>query len=89
MSEHPTSFGFGPYLHREHQEINNRLYVLENNGIPGVRDFFATSALSILAGCSYFIKDNDGMPIPSRIATYCYEIADAMMKERAKSVSTD
>ena len=54
-------------------DLEERLYKLEQNGIPGVRDFFATSALSVLAY---------GVQKPENVAHYAYEVADAMMKER-------
>lgn len=45
--------------------------------IPGLRDFMAVSALSVLA---YISHD----PEPANVATYCYQIADAMLLERDK-----
>ena len=55
-------------------DLEERISRLEQNGIPGVRDFFATSALAILA--------HEGMADPSNTAHYAYLIADAMMEER-------
>ena len=68
---------------------NHRILALETNGIPGVRDFFATSALSILSNSKYdwskankvFTKAAD----EKEVAEYCYRIADAMMEERKKN----
>ena len=64
------------------ENMNERLSKLEQTGIPGLRDFFATSALSILAGEHSVLNKH------SEIAKYCYDIADAMIKERSKDVST-
>ena len=63
-----------PYDHLEN--INRRLRALETNGVPGVRDFFATSALSFLA------RDSTKEWSYEQIAAKAYGIADAMMKER-------
>ena len=61
------------------ENMTERLTALEQNGIPGVRDFFATSALSILAhDVAQSMTDLD-------IAEHCYSIADAMIEERNKS----
>lgn len=59
------------------EALVNRLHKLETNGVPGVRDFFATSALSVLAN-DYFEPVID----PHDVAVYAYEVADAMMKVR-------
>lgn len=59
--------------------IIKRLKVVEDNGIPGVRDFFATSALSFLAN-EFWSRQVS----PEGIAKRAYTIADAMMKERDK-----
>lgn len=60
------------------ENLNERLSKLENSGIPGVRDFFATSALSVLANAqAYSIKAES-------VSRYAYEVADAMMVEREK-----
>lgn len=48
--------------------------------IPGLRDFMASASLSIL-GNSKTIATPDG------IAKYCYEVADAMLKEREKHIA--
>lgn len=61
------------------ENLNERISKLENNGIPGLRDFFATSALSMLADANNFTAFN-----PPAAAARCYVIADAMMKEREK-----
>lgn len=45
--------------------------------IPGLRDFMANSALSMLSNPTVIYKET-----PEWIAHYCYRIADAMMKER-------
>lgn len=58
--------------------ICDRLTALEQNGIPGVRDFFATSALSFLAN-----EYSHGLT-NSAIAIKAYQIADAMINERKK-----
>ena len=61
--------------------LYTRLSNLEQNGIPGVRDFFATSALSVLA------RDHFKLNAVEEIAQYCYDVADAMMIERAKNAT--
>ena len=58
-------------------ELTKRVTALEQNGIPGVRDFFATSSLSFLS--SEFWSRNVS---PEGIAKRAYAIADAMIKER-------
>jgi len=62
-------------------DVYKRVAALEQNGIPGVRDFFATSALSVLA--NNFIIEDETVD-KAYIAKYCYEVADAMMVERSK-----
>lgn len=58
-------------------DLEYRVAALERNGIPGVRDFFATSALAMLAQEGIFSRyDYDA------IAKRAYKIADAMMKQR-------
>jgi hypothetical protein len=47
--------------------------------IPGLRDFFASSALSCLAADQY-----TGYADPEELAKYCYKVSDAMLKERNK-----
>ena len=47
--------------------------------IPGLRDFMATSALSCLA-----TQKTVNCYTPREVATYCYLIADAMLVEREK-----
>jgi len=60
--------------------LSDRIATLETNGIPGVRDFFATSALSFLANTNvYGVEYNT-----EKMANRAYAIADAMMKEREK-----
>ena len=54
-------------------DLEQRILKLEQNGIPGVRDFYATSALAVLAY---------GVQNPENVAHYAYQVADAMMKER-------
>ena len=58
--------------------LSDRVSILEQNGIPGVRDFFATSALSILATGNYTGTTAD------LVAKFAYKIADAMLLERDK-----
>lgn len=43
-----------------------------------LRDYFAGQALMGM------LADHTGVPIPERFAQLSYEIADAMLKERAK-----
>jgi len=64
--------------------LNQRISEIENNGVPGVRDFFATSALSILAN-DFWTKN-----VPAEvIAAKAYKIADAMIVERERKNETD
>lgn len=61
------------------QTLEERIEFLEKTAIANLRDFFATSALSVMA--------NDGfdMDTPAEVvAEYAYRLADAMMKERMK-----
>jgi len=58
--------------------LYTRVSNLEQNGIPGVRDFFATSALSFLA------REASGGLTYSAVAKQAYQIADAMMLERSR-----
>jgi hypothetical protein len=62
-------------------QLEKRIHNLETNGIPGVRDFFATSVLSVLS------RESTGEWRPDSIAKHAYIIADAMLEERKKSVS--
>jgi hypothetical protein len=48
--------------------------------IPGLRDFMAVSALSCISSDT-FRHNHD----PEGIAQYCYDIANAMLKERDKN----
>jgi hypothetical protein len=52
----------------------------EVTDIPHVRDFFASSALSVLG--------NLGMHNAASVAQYCYLVADAMLIEREKHATT-
>ena len=52
----------------------------EDTAIPGLRDFMAVSALSILSD-----KDVSMNFTASFIASKCYAIADAMLIEREKN----
>lgn len=47
--------------------------------IPGLRDFMAVSALSVLSGTDAEVNHS-----PESVARYCYKIADAMLIERDK-----
>lgn len=60
--------------------LMQRISHLEQQGVPGVRDFFATSALSVL-GNDVWIESSS----TDEIATFCYNVADAMMIEREKN----
>ena len=71
------------------KELYDRVTSLELNGVPGIRDFFATSALSVLANnkISFFQKEDEykfSWPDPVSVAGFAYGIADAMLKEREK-----
>ena len=65
------------------EQFHKRLTALEQNGIPGVRDFFATSALSYLSNQDIHFNEL----APSEIAARSYEMADAMVEERKKNVA--
>lgn len=56
-----------------------RISALENNGVPGVKDFFATSALSCLANPAIAAGWNT-----TQISEFAYDLAEKMMAERAK-----
>ena len=49
--------------------LNQRISEIENNGVPGVRDFFATSALSILAN-DFWTKNVPAEVIAAVITSY-------------------
>jgi hypothetical protein len=61
-------------------KLERRMKFVEENSIAGLRDFFATSALSALSNTSV-IKWSE-----KEVASYCYKMADAMLKEREKKV---
>ena len=65
------------------EELEKRIHWLEVQGIPGVRDFFATSALSYLSNQDIHFNEL----APSEIAARSYEMADAMVEERKKNVA--
>lgn len=65
------------------EAILKRLSNLEQNGIPGVRDFFATSALSALANAAHYHRFD-----AAGYAKHAYEVADAMLAEREKNAAT-
>jgi len=62
------------------EQFHKRLVSLEQNGIPGVRDFFATSALSILSNHNHPYDWDKAV-----LAEFCYAVADAMLEERKKN----
>jgi hypothetical protein len=64
------------------EQFHKRLTSLEQNGIPGVRDFFATSALSVLSNWEDLsnLQEVD----VNTVAKFCYAVADAMIIERDK-----
>lgn len=45
--------------------------------IPGLKDFFATSALVLFSGTGERVK-------PASIARVCYDVSEAMIKEKHK-----
>lgn len=55
-----------------------RVYNLEKNAIPGLRDFFATASLSMLGNAEL-----KGLT-PANYADIAYSIADEMLKRRAQ-----
>lgn len=61
-------------------QLNQRMKFVEDNSIAGLRDFFATSALSVLGSNVGYSTDTD----TAKIAKFCYSVADSMMKEREK-----
>lgn len=61
------------------ESLDKRISALEQNGIPGVEDFFATSAMTVLSDWKI-----STIWTPKQIASYCYDIAEAMMEERSK-----
>jgi hypothetical protein len=67
-----------PTPYEEIEKLKRRITNLEQNGIPGVRDFFATSALSVLSNPNVFDWSE------KEVASYCYRVADAMLIEREK-----
>ena len=58
------------------QTLEARVDKLERIGIPGLRDFLATSALAVLA--------KQGYTEVNALARYAYAVADAMVEERKK-----
>jgi hypothetical protein len=58
--------------------MEQRVAFLEETAIANLRDFFATSALSILASNDMLYKES------KYVAEYVYEIADAMLAQREK-----
>ena len=63
-------------INEDLNELEKRILRIEKNGVPGVRDFFATSALSMLA------RENTIYWSPKEVAEKAYAIADAMMAKR-------
>lgn len=60
--------------------------------IPGLRDFIAVSALSVLSNSklSFFQKEDQykfSWPDQEAVAEFAYRIADAMLKEREKDLA--
>jgi len=78
----------------------NKQIILWEGALPKLasnmtlRDYFAAAALqSVLKSCGdlkcYYehcagSKGDNYIPLPSSVATYCFELADAMLAERAK-----
>jgi hypothetical protein len=50
---------------------------MSKEAIPGLPDFIAVSALAVLSDSKISASWT-----PARIATYCYDIADAILAER-------
>ena len=63
-------------LYEDITRLTDRVHALETHGIPGVVDFFATSALSFLA------RENTIYMPAKDIASKAYDIAEAMVEER-------
>lgn len=59
-------------------QLSQRMKFVEENSIAGLRDFFATSALSFLANENVYGMDYN----VERVADRAYSLADAMMKRR-------
>lgn len=53
---------------------------MSDEPIPGLRDFMANSALSMLSNPEVFTRHTSA----KTIAKECYEIADAMLEERKR-----
>lgn len=60
------------------EQLNQRMKFVEENSIAGLRDFFATSALSFLGDPKSYSWH------PDDIAKRAYQIADSMIKERER-----
>jgi hypothetical protein len=60
-------------------KLEERVSKLEKSGIPGLRDFFATSALET----AYVMRKEVGST-PKSVAKGAYELAEAMIEERKK-----
>lgn len=63
--------------------LNERITKLEQTGIPGLRDFLATSALSMLASKDWQTT------AATVVAKRAYEIAEAMLKQREQYNATN
>ena len=59
--------------------VEERMKFVEENSIAGLRDFFATSALSCLSNPA--VAAGWGT---KEVAKFAYDVAEAMMEERKK-----
>lgn len=63
------------------KELETRIGNLEKHGIPGFRDFVATSALVAIG---YRNKPWTTDSVPNEIAQWCYDVADAFVQEKGR-----
>jgi hypothetical protein len=86
MKKHKDGGAAFPYLQRN---VTERF----SEGMT-LRDYFAAAAMqSVLKSCGdlkcYYehcagSKGDNSIPIPSSVAAYCFELADAMLAERSE-----
>lgn len=65
------------------ESLLKRVGSLEKNGVPGLLDFMAVGALSMLANANYRLSSTP----ETSIAQDAYKIAKAMVEERKNYVS--
>lgn len=67
---------------RQNQYSDNMDVVHYTTGGMTLRDYFAAKALNGVCGNQNFLINLNA--VPDRVAVACYEMADAMLKERCK-----